>query len=526
MATDKRLWVNHRFTGGWSSNQGTFLTVPANSDSPISFLMEAENIIYELDGGFRKSPGATKLNSSELESGAAIYGVYDFWTKAAVQKRIIHVGTTVKKDDGDGSFTNIFTGMVSGAIPTYSQIDDLVIIASDASADVPRSYDGSTAQVLAGSPPNFSISTHHRGRIFATGTVANPSRVYFTSYLNPEGWSGSGSGFIDIDPDDGDKVTGLISHNKDLFVFKGPYKGSIHRITGSAPTGSDTFSPDIFVKGVGAVSHNSIFRFSNDVGFLWSDGSVHSLSSVQAYSDFKESALSFPIQDWITARVNFSALNKAWSVLSCDCGWVLISVPIDGSSTNNHTLLMDYRFSPVRWAKWTNAYDIVSMTETVDATDSNRQVILAGGSDGFVRKLYQVIRSIDEAGYPMTVRTPHLDYGGTPQVKKALTAVCLTLTPKSDNDVVFRYGRDNVGLQQVSLPQGGSDFLSPSEGTDFQLDVSTLGAGSHYRSFADVIDGGEFRDIQYEFRNEDIEGDLRLQAFSVQIEGGSMSTET
>ena len=524
MATQKRFWVSHTFEGGWSSNLGTFTVVPANRASPISFLTEAENIVYELDGGFRKSHGTAKLNSAALESGATVTGIYDFWSGAGVQKRIIHVGTTCKKDDADGTFTNIFTGLTLNAVPNYSQLDDLVIIASDAAADTPKSYDGSTAQALAGTPPNFSFSTVHQGRVWASGVAANPSRIYFSTYLNPEGWSGTGSGWIDIDPNDGDAVKGMISHNGDLFVFKGPYKGSIHRITGDAPTGSSPFAHRIFIRGVGAVSQNAIFRFSNDIGFLWSDGMVHSLASVAAYGEFKERALSFPIHEWVRDHVNFSALNKAWSVLSCDCGWVLIAVPIDGGTAPNQVLLMDYRFEPFRWAKWTDAYKIRSMTEVVDPADSNRQIIMAGCSDGFVRKLYQPVRSIDDAGYPMRVTTPFIDYGATPEILKALTAVGLTTIPKSDKPVAFRYARDTHPQQQIDISQGGSHYLAPTDGTPFILDTSTLGAASHQRTFSDVIEGGEFRDIQYEFRNEEAEGDLRIQAFSVQIEGGSMGS--
>ncbi len=525
MTTLKRTWISHSFAGGWATDQGTFAVVPAQRLSPIPFLVDAENIIYELDGGFRKAPGTTKLNSGALESGAAVTGIYDYWNASASQKRIIHVGTTIKKDDGDGSFTNLGTGFVSGATPNYSQLDDLVIIASDAAADVPRSYDGSAFQVLAGSPPNFSFSTTHLGRVWAAGDASNPSRLYFSSYLNPEGWSGTGSGFFDIDPADGDKITGMITHNRDLLVYKGPYKGSIHRIIGTAPTGTEPFNHRVIIRGVGAVTQNAIFRFSNDVGWLWSDGTVHSMATVQQYGDFKEAALTFPIQAWIRDNVNFSALNKAWSVLSCDCGWTLLAVPTAGSTTPNRTLLLDYRFTPYRWALWNDAFDIRSMTEVIDATDSNRQIIMAGGSDGFIRKLYQPIRSIDDSGYLMRVTTPYLDYGGTPEITKALTSLMATVQPKSDNTFDVRYTRDSAAQQQVTLSQGGSAFLSPSSGTDFQLGVSTLGGASHFRSFADVIEGGEFRDIQYQFRNEDTEGDLRIQGFSAQIESGAMSTE-
>ena len=75
---------------------------------------------------------------------------------------------------------------------------------------------------------------------------------------------------LDIDPGDGDRITGLVSHKNELWVFKGPHKGSIHRITG---TSNSDWARTTFIEGVGAVWQNSIFRFGDDIGFLWSDGS-------------------------------------------------------------------------------------------------------------------------------------------------------------------------------------------------------------------------------------------------------------
>jgi hypothetical protein len=71
------------------------------------------------------------------------------------------------------------------------------------------------------------------------GRATNPSRLYYSANVDPEDWVGVGSGSIDIDINDGDMITGIASYQDNLFVFKGPNKGSIHRITGSSPTGSD-----------------------------------------------------------------------------------------------------------------------------------------------------------------------------------------------------------------------------------------------------------------------------------------------
>ena len=152
--------------------------------------------------------------------------------------------------------------------------------------DVPRSWDQTTAQNLAGTPPRFSFGVSHKNRAWAAGVYATPSRLHYSANVDPEDWIGAGSGSIDIDPNDGDMITGLVSHKDELFVFKGPNKGSIHRIIGSSPTGSDAFSRKNFVKGLGACWHNAIFPFGDDIGFVSQYGSVHSLSATAAYGTF------------------------------------------------------------------------------------------------------------------------------------------------------------------------------------------------------------------------------------------------
>jgi hypothetical protein len=259
-ANPNQIIVNHIVGGGWATDFGEISDVApdANGNVTVPFLVDARNILFTLDGGIRKMPGTAKLNASALESGAVIKGMFDYWQGAAAQHRVLHVGTKIKRDDADGTFIDLFTGLTADAVPSYTQLDDILIMASDNSGDVPRSWDGTTAQNLAGTPPNFSICETHKNRVFAAGVPGNTSRLYYCVLLDPEDWVGSGSGSIDIDPEDGDEIRAIISHRDELWVFKGPNKGSIHRITGSAPTGGDSFARLTFARGVGAVGQNTV----------------------------------------------------------------------------------------------------------------------------------------------------------------------------------------------------------------------------------------------------------------------------
>ena len=289
MPAAKTQTIRHLFQGGWATDFGPTVDVSPDQSGKVSipFLVDAENCLFELDGGPHKMGGTSKLNSTALASGAAVTGVYDYWKQgtagSAVRKRILHAGTVCMNDNDDGTFVNLFTGLSSGSIPAYSTFNDLLIISSDSTVDVPRSWDQTTAQNLAGSPPRFSFSCTHKNRSWAAGVYANPSRLYYSANVNPEDWTGAGSGSIDIDLSDGDMITGLASHQDNLWVFKGPNKGSIHRITGSSPTGSDAFARVTFVRSLGAAWHNAIFPYSDDLGFVSQYGTVHSLSTTQNY---------------------------------------------------------------------------------------------------------------------------------------------------------------------------------------------------------------------------------------------------
>ena len=106
------------------------------------------------------------------------------------QRRIVHAGTNIYQDAGSGTFSSLFSGMTSGAIPQYSTFKDLMITWAMTVRQMCPRLDGSTAQNLAGTPPRFSFSISHRGRQWAAGNYSAPSRLYYSVADNPEDWAG------------------------------------------------------------------------------------------------------------------------------------------------------------------------------------------------------------------------------------------------------------------------------------------------------------------------------------------------
>ena len=526
---NKTTVVHHRFTGGWAPDFGpsVYAAVDNNNVCEIPYLLEAQDLIYELDGGPHKIGGTTKGNSSAVASGAAVTGVYDYWRQGVagspVRRRVLHAGTVCMADVDDFNYTNLFTGLTSGAVPSYCTFDDLLIISSDATSDVPRSWDQTTAQNLAGSPPRFSFCVAHKNRAWAAGNFSAPSRLYYCVNNDPEDWTGSGSGSIDIDINDGDIITGLVSHKNDLWVFKGPNKGSIHRITGSSPTGSDGFARVVFSRGLGACWHNAIFRFADDIGFVSQFGSVHSLSATASYGDFLEASLSRGFNNWLREHLNYNRLRYISAANHPQEGRVYITASIDANSTNNIVAIMDYRAAPnMRWS-YVPSYRCASLGLFVDTSGLRR--ILAGGNDGFVRRLNIADRSIDNTtALSFIVTAPYLNYGNS-MLTKTINAASLGLAPRGNYNATFSWAADNLAAQSQTVAQGGADVLGPATAHEFTLGTSILGGGIFSDRFMELETGGEFRSVQYKVTQTGLNEDIELHNISALITPGAISTE-
>lgn len=523
-----RTSIRHVFGGGWATDFGPVADLPIAADGSviIPFLVEAENTYYEYDGGPHKIGGTTKFNAAAVASGASVRGCFDYWKQGTggspAQRIVAHAGTLILQASSNGVFSTLFSGVNATSVPNYNVFDDMLIIASD--SDAPRSWDQSTAQLLAGSPPSFAFSVTHKGRVWAAGVDTDPSGLYYSAYLNPEDWTGAGSGRVSIDPNDGDKITGLASHKGELFVFKGPYKGSIHRIAGSAPTGSDSFSKAVLIRGVGASGHNSIFRFRDDLGFIWRDGTIRSLAATASFGDFQEATLSRPINTYLRDRVSHENLSRAWAATFDQYGIVVIGIPIDSSSTNNQMLMMDYRFSQgVRWAYWSSYADFALCPAPV--IESGLPVLMSGGADGYVRRLLQSQRRTDtDLPIAMKVMLPSTSYS-TPNNVKTLCSASLGVAPKGSFTADLLWKADSESQQTETVSQGGGDVLGPSSASVFTLDSSTLSGAEFSERRIDLHEGGEFRYIQWGIRNVELDEDLEVHTLSCEIMPGSHSLE-
>ena len=467
MLNPGKIGILLTYGGGWATDFGpSFPGSPQGGVLTVPFLPTADNLRYELDGAPRKFGGSVRLNAAQVKEGSVnstFEGLYDYWTQGTggseTQTRVAVAGTQILKDDGDGVWDVIGSGFTAGAQPSFETFNDRLIVTTDSTAHTPQIYTqtGNVAN-LGGSPPNFSIVVKHKNRVWAAGVASKPSRLYYSGNLDEADWTGSTSGSIDIDPSDGDRITGLAAHKNDLFVFKGPNTLSIHRISGSSPTGSDAFARIPFVTGVGSVNHNGIFRRGDDI-FFPSPKGLHSLATTAAYGDYEESFLSYPFHSFYQETLNPSTLSKCWGVDyqgRSTAMWLFAK----GGVAKNVALLYDYRFKPGRWSTLGKDSAYASMNcLAVMQNAVRRHVLMAGGTDGFVRVLDMNARSIDTAtAYTMTVEYPYLNLGSSAYVK-SIEDGWLTLQPKGAYNITLKYQYDTLAATSVTISQAGGNVL-------------------------------------------------------------------
>lgn len=512
-------WIRHIIEGGWATDLGQVYDgqVPANLVMSIPFLTQADDLLFQLQG-IRKAPGAAKINSGALESGAAIRTAYDAWFSGTsgtpAQRRIVEVGTTLKADNADGTFANISTGRSANSINCYAMLDDFLVIAS--STEALSKWDGTTfSAVSGGSPTNIKCICEHKGFLFGGGASGAPSALRYTDQFTPNTWSGT----IQVSPDDGDGIMAVASHRGELIIFKGPYKGSIWRLTGSS---SSDFALVPFAKGIGCAGANLVATFGSDLAFVDSDANVYTLSATDSYGDYREVSLTRAIGSWLRDNATFNQLAKGSLAVDSGDGLMVYTLPAEGSSTPNTVITVDFRFQPVRISRHpalaSKGYFAAHM---VDGADTNRHKIMFGGSDGFLRKWGQVTRTIDAStAIGMRATTPFLTYG-TPWSMKTFHGGSLAIANRSSGSIEFGWQGLQGSYQSQNIMEGGAGVLLDT----FLLDTDVLANVSFGDRFFDAETGGDFRAIQFSIGQATSGQDCEMYAFSVRVSGDAESTD-
>jgi len=131
--------------------------------------------------------------------------------------------------------------------------------------DAPKKWDGtSELQDLGGNPPRAQFVVTHKNYLFMARSNEGPSRLYFSSVLNIDEWPALN--FIDISPNDGDWITGLLPYDDYLIITK---NRSVWLLVGGGPS---DFEVRRIHDGIGCVAPRSLVRVVDSFAFVSTEG--------------------------------------------------------------------------------------------------------------------------------------------------------------------------------------------------------------------------------------------------------------
>lgn len=542
--------IYHTFSGGWATDYGpTFYGSPEAGQMRLPWLNQAENLLFTRDGGIEKWRGVNRHTSNHILKDfvlgeTAIKAITDYWRSGSfpTQKIVAAVGGSFfDVGEGSSSLIGVNSTLSNTTAPAhFSTFNDLLIMGMEGMS--PNSWDQTTFQTLAGTPPNFWFSTPHRGRHWASGNSSALSRLYYSAVGNPEDWVGAGSGSIDIDPGDGDAIVGMMSWKNELFVFKGPNRLSIHRISGSSPT---DFTRNTFVTGISASGPQAIFQYGNDIGFWSPRGSCHSLTATDTYGDYIQSFINYPILSWCQDSSNISKGDNTIQ-------WQAVTNPTEGYTlfnysdrnapyrTNNTCLMMDWKFlnQGEQYPRFSRLTSVQPSTIGI-ILDSTQNTVYFGDQGGVIyrskvespphRQGATYTTALPQTGFkaiPLRLETPYLTYG--PDIEtKTVNNFSLTLSTAHRSTVTVKWGGTKWPKQTTTIAQPGYTPL----GT-FVLGTDVLGVLGYQPVFCQDL-SGDFRSIQYNIIEDSAIGSvtpfdgagLTLMTFGVSLAPTGESTE-
>lgn len=269
------------FTGGLNTNYPEF-QVSENQATDL------QNINL-FDRGFEKRRGDTAFNSSAMVSSSTVISGLgymkfnsgtEFLNAIAGSKFFTSSTLSGTMADKTGALT-ITSGQNNLWFPV--SFNNLQIWFGGA-PDAPFKHDGSgsNAAALGGSPPSAAFAFVANNRVFAGSTAANPSRLYWSALSNPEDWTGTGSGNIDIEMNDGEALQiGIPLGSQTVILFK---NSSTHRLS----VESSPFPSRLIQKGTGIAGRNSWVMVDGVIYFITPGKRMKATLDGAAFTDFPD----------------------------------------------------------------------------------------------------------------------------------------------------------------------------------------------------------------------------------------------
>lgn len=373
------------------------------------------------------------------------------------------VGTNVFRTSNSfgGTFTNVtstvvVTNAATNLIQTTSFRDQLIFCSE---SNPPFKLGAATNAVIISSAPAImkTCATYGNYLVGANTTessVAYPSRVRWSDINNPDLWPTNN--YIDVEPDDGDRITAVIAFEDSVYIFK---KRSIYRMLITGEEGAFAFIVRPVARDIGAWSKMSV-KVLNNTGIMF-----QAQNGIYQFDGESFQPISDPIQRTIdTVSRTQWASTVAAVYPKRNQYWIAIA-----TSTSQNTQVLAYDYVQKAWT----TYSGMSVNMLAQAEDSVGNNLLISGD--YLGNIYKqdtgTTDQLDGVNTAIAASyvTPHLTFGSA-SVHKAFKYLYIFTVIDSSATLSISAGYDFSSAYEfnttVDLGQAGALYDTAIYDTD------------------------------------------------------------
>lgn len=262
----------------------------------------------------------------------------------------------------DGSWSSVLTGLSTTSKARFTNFLDLTYMVEGNENGAPQTYNGSSfGSTNVASLPAGDFIENYRSRIWVADSSTD--KVYYSDVVSTSQTITGGTDFIQISPQDGEKITALKRHPRALLVFKNNH---IYKIFSTDSADPD---PSIFR---GTYSHESVVETKDGLYY-------HHPTGFYRFSfDDKQQEISRPIIDIVEAidRSNYENIT-GWTDNDHIC-WSVGDVILKDVTYQN--VVVRYTISTEVWTIYSYPSELTSSALYDDGTSLT---LIVGDENGY-----------------------------------------------------------------------------------------------------------------------------------------------
>lgn len=454
-------------------------------------LTVSRNTIAPRAGGISTRPDVTAVNTVTVGASTKCIGGVQFRLSTGTNKTVAAFNDgTVRTLNSDGTTTTLKSGLSAASQASFAQYSnatkDLLVYTDRVNAA--QSWDGTTWQALAGTPPALAGPVAVHGSRVHLLDATNIRRESWSKLDDGEDYTAaSNAGSMTITGRLSSPLVFLLAMTSELLLG---HRDFVTRLQGTAPSTFAITNAVPAVTSLGGISPLGAIFGNNDAWWISQRG-IHNLATTLQFGDYEEHFASTNIDPYFVPSSGYTlSLDQLTVAAACydqQNNRLYWAVDSNGDGANDMILCLDVHTKG--WSVWTGTTIATHAMWTV--VGSNGIEVYLGGYDGFVRKLSpttttnaidMAVAHISNLGMPFWQKTPRHLY------------VYLAEQGAGTLNVTTSFDFGTTGGQVYSVSMLGSSALL---GSTFTLGTSVLGGRTQIVKRLDTTGLGEFMEVTF-----------------------------